>query len=608
MLDLSSAAFDLSDRGVAGLPHPGPLDAYVWLDRGIYRPGETAQVMALLRDNAGRPADIPVHVIVKRPNGQVFLDATPARAADASVHLPVTLSTGAPAGTWTIEVKADPGLPPIGRAEFRVDAFVPDRMAVDLGAASGPIVPGQALCAAGDRAVPVRRARRRPDRPGADAAADRSGAVSRPGRLSHRPGRRDLRAGLPGPDTAGHRCAGAFDAGDRRPARAGHDACAEGVDHRRGRTTRPATPRLPRTEIPVRPAGRLIGIKPAFADDAVDAGTEAAFDIAAVGPDGARIALKAKLRLVRERPDWRLVMHGSLARYETVWRDEPLETQAIDIPADAPLRFARKLDFGRYRIEVLEDGGMAATSVRFRAGWVSSDNPDVPDQVDVSADRKAYAPGDTARIHIAPPFAGEATLLVLSDRVHSVRNLSVPAGGTDVDVPVSADWGPGAYVTVHVFRPAADAKSRPGRAIGLAWVGIDPGVRKLPMAFEAADKYPPRARAAIRLRTAPGAWVSLAAVDEGILRLTNFASPDPSEHFLGRRRLGLDIRDDWGRLIAPPDGEATVLRQGGDEGSFALPDIPQKTVTLFVAAGAGGRRWRWRSSRSTCPTSTARCG
>ncbi len=200
-------------------------------------------------------------------------------------------------------------------------------------------------------------------------------------------------------------------------------------------------------------------------------------------------------------------------------------------------------------------------------------------------------PGDTARIHIAPPFGGEATLLVLTDRVHSVRNITVPAAGADVDVPVSADWGPGAYVTVHVFRTAADAKSRPGRAIGLAWVGIDPGVRKLPMAFDVPDKYPPRARAAIRLRTAPGAWVSLAAVDEGILRLTNFASPDPSDHFLGRRQLGLDIRDDWGRLIAPPDGEATALRQGGDEGSFALPDIPQKTVTLFVPpvqAGADG--------------------
>ncbi|HEY2795814.1 MAG TPA: MG2 domain-containing protein, partial [Micromonosporaceae bacterium] len=87
MLDLSSAAFDLSDRGVAGLPDPGPLDAYVWLDRGIYRPGETVQVMAVLRDEAGNPTDIPVHVLVKRPNGQVYLDATPARDAEASMHL-----------------------------------------------------------------------------------------------------------------------------------------------------------------------------------------------------------------------------------------------------------------------------------------------------------------------------------------------------------------------------------------------------------------------------------------------------------------------------------------------------------------------------------------
>ena len=185
---------------------------------------------------------------------------------------------------------------------------------------------------------------------------------------------------------------------------------------------------LATTEIPVRPAGRLIGIKPAFSGNAVDAGTEAAFDVIAVAPDGTRAAMPAKLRLVRERPDWRLVMRGSLARYETVWRDEPLETTSIAIPADAPFHFAKHLDFGRYRIEVLEDGGMAATSMRFRAGWVSSDSPDVPDQVDVSADRSAYTPGETARIHIAPPFAGQATLLVLSDRVHSVRNLTVPVG------------------------------------------------------------------------------------------------------------------------------------------------------------------------------------
>ncbi len=170
LLDLSSAAFDLSDRGVTGLPDPGPLDAYVWLDRGIYRPGETAHVMALVRDDAGKPADIPVHVIVKRPNGQVFQDTTPARTAGASIHFPVALSVGAPAGTWTIEVRAEPGQPPIGQASFRVDAFVPDRMAVELAPPAGPIVPGAAVRPAGDRPLPVRRTRRRADGPGPDAA------------------------------------------------------------------------------------------------------------------------------------------------------------------------------------------------------------------------------------------------------------------------------------------------------------------------------------------------------------------------------------------------------------------------------------------------------
>ena len=127
------------------MPHPGPLDAFVWLDRGIYRPGETVQVMALLRDAAGLPADIPAHV--HRSSGRTArCSSTRCRraAADASVHLPVALSHGAPAGMWT---RRGAGRSRAGRrsaaAEFRVDAFVPDRMAVDLGPAPGPIVPGK---------------------------------------------------------------------------------------------------------------------------------------------------------------------------------------------------------------------------------------------------------------------------------------------------------------------------------------------------------------------------------------------------------------------------------------------------------------------------------
>ncbi len=591
MLDLDNAAFNLADRGVAGMPDPGPLDAFVWLDRGIYRPGETVQVMALLRDDAGQPAELPAHVTIRRPNGQVFQETTPTRGPDASLYLPVKLSAGAPVGTWTVEVRADPAAPPIGRGTFRVDAFVPDRMAVDLGPAAGPIVPGRPY------ALPV-AARFLYGAPGAG--------------LTGKATLRLLQDDAPFPALDGYR----IGLENETYAPDARDTDLKDTDAQGHTTFAISVPRAPdtsfalkaaidvvindpsghgsraETEIKLRPAGTLIGIKPLFKDRAVDAGTEAGFDIAAVDPDGKPVALAAKLRLVRERPDWRLVMHGSLARYETVWRDEPLSTLDVQIPAGAPLHFAQKLDFGRYRIEVLESGGLAATSLRFRAGWVSSDSPDVPDQVDVSADRAIYPPGGAARIHIAPPFAGQATILALTDRVRVLRTLAVPEGGIDVEIPVSTDWGPGAYITVHLFRPAADARGKPRRAIGLTWVGLDPAARKLDVAFDTPEKLAPRARATIPIRTAPGAWVSLAAVDEGILRLTSFASPDPAAHYLGRRTLGVDIRDDWGRLIAPGDGAATALRQGGDESSFVLPEVPQKTVTLFtppVQADAEGK-------------------
>ena len=586
-LDLTTAAFDLSDRGVEGAPHPGPLDAFAWTDRGIYRPGETVQLMALLRDNAGAPVDVPATVVVKRPNGQAFLTVVAPRGPDASVHVPVALSASAPSGLWVVEVKADPARPPIGRTEFRVDAFVPDRMAVEVTPA-GPIVPGQpyplpvaarflyGAPAVGLTGKGTLLLKFDPDPPPALAGyrIGLDGEAFAP---------ESVLADLPPTDANGKATLPLL---LKRAPDTTHRLRAElevGVDDPSGRAA------YARTTIPVRPSGVSIGIKPGFTD-AVDAGSEATFEVAAVSPDSVRVPVAARLRLVRERPDWRMVVRGSLATYETVWKDEPLDAADIAIPAAGSFRFSRRLDFGRYRLEVLERGGLAATSVRFRSGWVASENPDTPDKVDVSTDRRSYAVGTTATVHVAAPFAGKATVLAVSDRVHSLRNVDVAAGGTDIEVPVDAAWGPGAYVAVHVFR-SGDAGGRPARAIGVAWVGIDPAARTLAVAMAVPDRVAPRARVSVPVRTAPGAWVTLAAVDEGVLRLTGFASPDPVLHFLGRRRMGLDIRDDWGRLIPPAEGEATTLRQGGDDGSGALAEIPQKVVALFtppVQAGADG--------------------
>ena len=69
LLDLRRAPLDLSDRGIAGRATNPILDAYVYLDRGIYRPGEVLHASGLLRAGAVVSSDDrPINVTIRRPN------------------------------------------------------------------------------------------------------------------------------------------------------------------------------------------------------------------------------------------------------------------------------------------------------------------------------------------------------------------------------------------------------------------------------------------------------------------------------------------------------------------------------------------------------------
>ena len=89
------------------------------------------------------------------------------------------------------------------------------------------------------------------------------------------------------------------------------------------------------------------------------------------------------------------------------------------------------------------------------------------------------------------------------------------------------------------------------------------------------------------------AHVTVAAVDEGILRITHFKAPDPVAWYFGKRALTIDYRDDYGRLLNPNLGAPAALNYGGDEvGGSGLTATPIKTVALWsgvVETGADGK-------------------
>ncbi|MBV9523047.1 MAG: hypothetical protein JO010_09650, partial [Alphaproteobacteria bacterium] len=143
VLDLNRAAFDLSDRGVAGRPAPGPVEAFLYTDRGIYRPGETVEAMTLLRDRLGKAANaMPVTLVLRRPDGveasRFSLEAQP----QGGFHRSLVLSRTAARGLWSLEAFVDPSGAPIGRVSFEVQDFVPQLLKVTLTAATPTLRPG----------------------------------------------------------------------------------------------------------------------------------------------------------------------------------------------------------------------------------------------------------------------------------------------------------------------------------------------------------------------------------------------------------------------------------------------------------------------------------
>ncbi|MDK3017771.1 alpha-2-macroglobulin family protein [Pseudodonghicola flavimaris] len=598
-LSLSDPAFDLSDRGVEGRMPAGPVDVFLTTDRGAYRAGEVIHVTALARDDRARAIDgLPLIAVLSRPDGVEYSRQISDGGVAGGHVFAFPVGASAPRGSWRLELRADPDAPALASRSLLVEDFLPERIDFDLSLPTGALHPGDS--------PPLRiEARYLFGAPGADLSIE--------GQVILRPA--DSVAGWPGYRFGRHdadsRPQSSFFGGARTDARGLADVAveipspeAEGqplevevIARLADGSARPVERRL---TAPVRPVGAVIGIKPLF-DDVVAEGTEAGFEVIGLSPDlqVAPMAVRWTLNRVETRYQW-YQLYGNWD-WEPVTRRSRIATGTADLGA-APLTISRPVDWGEYELVVERtDGTYAASSVDFYAGWYGGgDSTATPDRLDLSLDRDSYRVGDVAKLRIVPRMAGTALVTVMADRVISRQAVQVAAGESVIPLEVTADWGTGAYVEATVVRPMdVAAGQNPARAIGLAHAAIDPGEKALKVSIAAPELARPRGSQRIRVDVAGGtpgepAWITLAAVDLGILNLTGFQSPDPQGYYFGQRRLGVELRDVYGRLIDGMNGALGTVRSGGDAGLGAQLQSPPPTQDLMavysgpVAVGEDG--------------------
>ncbi|MCX7287139.1 MAG: alpha-2-macroglobulin family protein, partial [Rhodobacterales bacterium] len=162
------------------------------------------------------------------------------------------------------------------------------------------------------------------------------------------------------------------------------------------------------------PSDTLIGVKPMF-DGVAAQGSDARFNLIAVGADGALTDLPVTWKVVRVDYDYQWYQsYGNWSWEPVVTRTPVAEGQAR--LGSAPVEIAAKVDWGTYEILVeRSDGGKSATSMEFYAGWYApADASATPDTLELSLDKPAYKSGDTATLRIVPRAAGTALVTVLS--------------------------------------------------------------------------------------------------------------------------------------------------------------------------------------------------
>jgi len=574
-LDQGAAEFDLSDRGVQGRKAPPPIDAFLATDRGAYRPGEQIHATLLARDsNTAAIRNLPLTLELQRPDGVLFskrlVSDNGAGGGTATFDLP----DNARRGTWKLRVFGDQKASALLERRVLVEDFVPERIDFDLAMQ-------QASVQLDEPAIVKIDAKYLYGAPGGDLPVEgeiKLTAISElEGYKGYSFGRADehFNTRYKSLSTGWHtRADGHLDLAMELPS---IDAVSkplemEAVIRLREGSGRPVERRI---KAQVDPSGPMIGIKPLFEGQAGE-NTLAEFDIVAVGEGMARVDLpRVSWVLNRIHTSYQWFQRYGDWDYEPITRRERIAVGEVALDANALAHISAAVEYGRYELKLISlDEPYTASSYQFSAGWyVTSSAGDTPDTLQVALDRPAYSVGDTAKLRIDARFGGVAQISVLSDRLIETRSVNISKGSNSIDMRVGANWGAGAYVTVSAIRPMDVAAGRnPSRALGLVYAKVDPAEKILSAHFLNGAVAAPRSKMTVRLKldgvgAGQQAYATIAAVDLGVLNLTGFKTPAPDDHYFGQRKLGIAMRDVYGRLIDGLQGNVGKLRSGGDGGA-----------------------------------------
>ncbi len=606
---------DTSDSDVAGEPYAAEsaYRAALFTERGVYRPGESAHLAAIVRgrDNKAPPAGMPVEVQLQDPRAKVArrLVVKTNEAGLVAVDLPF----GAYADTGRYQVVALVGDRQIGVHAFNVEEFVPERMKVKASAARPSVLVGDAVpisvearylfggSAEGSNLEVTCSLAPSVFRPAKENAQFAYGPRPDPGAKPLQPAALGAVQGTLDADGKGTVECPASQGAYGGPARL--VAAAAVFEAGSGRSS------VGEASTAVHPEKFYVGLQ--SGTKRAEIGKPIAVSGVVVDWNGAlapKAAREVTVELVRLEPE-----------YGWWWdEDEGGESWRPQVRRVSEGRRTVKVEGGKFVAEVTPTGWAVGYLVRAAAGraltelgvegdntgwwWGGERNVDrTPKPLKATSLAielpKTVKVGEKAAAKLTIPFRGRALFTLETDRVIAHEWKEVEPGEHSWRFSVPA-FAPNVYVSALVVKdPHLESREAflPERAFGVASTTVEPTEFTAPLKLEAPAEIRSSSPLVVKLdvgKPEGPTFAVVAAVDEGILQLTRMKSPDPFEAIFARRALGVDTFETVGwTLLVKPQGPSKGT--GGDEGGSAAGRVqPVKPVALWsgvVPVGPDGK-------------------
>ena len=557
---INTSRFDVGGKYM----NPAGLEAFIYGDRDLYRPGETVNITAIVRDNSWQiPSDLPLIIKMTAPNGKNYKTLRKTINNQGAFETQIAIPASAQTGSYIVNVFTTNDVL-IGSHVVKIEEFMPDRIKVNMTLNQPDYKPGQ------DIEVSLEAE----NFFGPPAAGRNYEVEISTQRINFYPkknsGYNYYIEGFESSFSSQFRESTTNDEGKaleifpipeeyKNMGILKSDVFATVFDE----TGRPVN-RLKQFNIYTQDV--YFGVK---SDDYyLRTNQPAKFDLIAVDKNGeAMEGVEAQVKLIRYEYKTVLSESGGYFRYRSEKVEKVLQNKKMQITGTTTsLGFIPDLS-GHYEIRITKPGVSSYVRQQIYAyGWgatsYSSFQVDREGQIDISTDKEKYNVGEKANILLKAPFTGKILVTLETDKVIDHFYIETDKRAASFNIDIKEEYLPNVFVSATLFRPHEESDIPLTVAHGYASLKVDNPSYRMPIKIETVKKSRANTKQTIKVKARPNSAVTLAVVDEGILQVSGYNTPDPYKFYFAKRALGVSTSNVYPYLF--PEIGMVRSTTGGD--------------------------------------------